>query len=87
VQVRDLCKAFDSADGSTRTAVDHLSLGMAAGRISGLLGHNGAGKTSTIHMLTGLRAPPFSPELYVQELGVWPACHALLHERVNTPDC
>lgn len=39
------------------TAVDHLSFEARAGRILGFLGHNGAGKTSSIRMILGLVAP------------------------------
>jgi len=39
------------------TAVDHLSFQARAGRILGFLGHNGAGKTSSIRMILGLVAP------------------------------
>jgi ABC-2 type transport system ATP-binding protein len=39
------------------TAVDGLSFEARAGRILGFLGHNGAGKTSSIRMILGLVAP------------------------------
>ncbi len=38
-------------------AVDHVCLDVTAGRIFGLLGSNGAGKTTVIKMLTGLLPP------------------------------
>ena len=38
-------------------AVNNLSLNVAQGEVFGFLGHNGAGKTSTIHMLTTLIKP------------------------------
>lgn len=38
-------------------AVDHVCLEVAAGKIFGLLGSNGAGKTTVIKMLTGLLPP------------------------------
>ena len=38
-------------------AVDHVSLEVAPGKIFGLLGANGAGKTTVIKMLTGLLPP------------------------------
>ena len=38
-------------------AVDHVCLEVGAGRIFGLLGSNGAGKTTVIKMLTGLLRP------------------------------
>jgi len=46
------------------TAVDRLSFEARAGRIMGFLGHNGAGKTSSIRMILGL-APPTSGRITV----------------------
>ena len=39
------------------TAVDHLSFTVEPGEIVGLLGANGAGKTTAIHILLGLTTP------------------------------
>src|SRR5262249_43277067 len=39
------------------TAVDHVELSVAEGEILGLLGSNGAGKSTTIRMLTTLLPP------------------------------
>mgnify|MGYP002720531661 FL=1 len=39
------------------TAVDGISLHVARGEVYGLLGTNGAGKTSTLEILEGLAAP------------------------------
>ncbi|XP_071508675.1 phospholipid-transporting ATPase ABCA3-like [Diadema antillarum] len=52
VQIRGLTKTF-----GTKTAVDKLTLSMYEGQITALLGHNGAGKSTTISMLTGLFPP------------------------------
>ncbi|MET8003439.1 ABC transporter ATP-binding protein [Nonomuraea glycinis] len=41
----------------TVTAVDGLSLSVAEGEVVGLLGLNGAGKSTTLHMLLGLITP------------------------------
>ena len=38
-------------------AVDHLSMYMHERQVTALLGHNGAGKSTTVHMLTGMLAP------------------------------
>jgi len=38
-------------------AVDDLSLSIKEGEIIALLGHNGAGKTTAIYMLTGMLMP------------------------------
>ncbi len=49
VEVRDLSKQF----GPVR-AVDHLSFEVVAGRVTGFLGPNGSGKTTTLRILLGL---------------------------------
>lgn len=71
LRINGLRKVFDAkACTSTKTAsstggtgagplvaVDHLNLTMYEGQILSLLGHNGAGKSTTIGMLTGLTEP------------------------------
>jgi drug efflux transport system ATP-binding protein len=52
VVCRDLVRRFGFF-----TAVEGLSLTIAAGEVFGLLGANGSGKSTTIRMLTGLLAP------------------------------
>ena len=39
------------------TAVDELNLNVDAGEIVGIIGHNGAGKSTTLKMIAGLIAP------------------------------
>ena len=56
VSIRNLGKTFKTRIGE-KTAVDGLTLDMHAGDITALLGHNGAGKSTTIAMLTGLTSP------------------------------
>ncbi|KAK1877293.1 ATP-binding cassette sub-family A member 3 [Dissostichus eleginoides] len=48
----------------TRQAVRDLTLNMFEGQITVLLGHNGAGKSTTLSMLTGLY-PPTSGRAYI----------------------
>lgn len=52
IEVEHLVKAF----GSFR-AVDNISFSVKKGEIFGFLGANGAGKTTAMHMLTGLNQP------------------------------
>jgi ABC-2 type transport system ATP-binding protein len=52
VELQDVSKAFGA-----KRAVDHLSLALPAGSFLGLLGRNGAGKSTTLKLLTGLIAP------------------------------
>jgi ABC-2 type transport system ATP-binding protein len=52
VETRDLTKRYDEF-----TALDSLSITVAAGQILGFIGPNGAGKTTTIRILVGLLKP------------------------------
>lgn len=52
LELRNLCKRF----GNT-VAVDDLSLELPEGAFLGLLGRNGAGKSTTLKMITGLLMP------------------------------
>ncbi|WP_372894778.1 ATP-binding cassette domain-containing protein [Stieleria sp.] len=62
-------------------AVDHVCLEVAAGQIFGLLGSNGAGKTTVIKMLTGLM-PPTSGEGSVAGAKIGRASQAI-RERIG----
>ena len=53
VQVDNLKKVFKSLSGSTVKAVDGVSFKAYKGQITALLGHNGAGKSTTMNVLTG----------------------------------
>lgn len=52
IEVHGLVKAYGNA-----TVVDHVSMSVAKGEISGFLGPNGSGKTTTIRMMCGLLTP------------------------------
>ncbi|MBZ5580514.1 MAG: ABC transporter ATP-binding protein [Acidobacteriia bacterium] len=52
IETHDLTRRFDAL-----TAVDHLNLSVAEGEIFGLVGPDGAGKTTTLRMLCGLMDP------------------------------
>jgi ABC-2 type transport system ATP-binding protein len=52
IETRDLTRRFGAL-----TAVDHLNLTVSKGEIFGLVGPDGAGKTTTLRMLCGLMDP------------------------------
>lgn len=52
IKAQGLTKAFHG-----RTVVHDLSFSVKKGEVFGLLGHNGAGKSTTIEMLLGLKQP------------------------------
>lgn len=60
IETRDLTRNFRVRDGLTRrtvVAVEDLSLRVEAGEAVGYIGANGAGKSTTIKMLTGILVP------------------------------
>ena len=52
VEVKNLTKSFNG-----RTVVDGITFRIEKGEVFGLLGHNGAGKSTTIDLLLGLKKP------------------------------
>lgn len=56
VAVRDLVKEFSTATG-TLVAVNGVTLQVYPGEVYGLLGANGAGKSTTLRMMLGLQRP------------------------------
>lgn len=52
IQVRNLCKDFEE-----KSVLNHVSLEISEGEIIGLLGVNGAGKTTFLKLLSGLLEP------------------------------
>ena len=52
ISVKNITKVFHN-----NKAVNDLSLAIAEGEIYGLLGHNGAGKSTTINILLGFLQP------------------------------
>lgn len=52
LEVTELTKSFGH-----KIAVDHINLQIEKGQLIAFLGHNGAGKSTTINMLTGLLKP------------------------------
>ncbi|GMS92631.1 hypothetical protein PENTCL1PPCAC_14806 [Pristionchus entomophagus] len=64
-------KLFDCKFGKTgeKVAVDNLCFKLYKGQITALLGHNGAGKSTTFSMLTGV-IPPSSGTAYVESLDI-----------------
>ncbi|XP_017444478.1 ATP-binding cassette, sub-family A (ABC1), member 15 isoform X1 [Rattus norvegicus] len=63
IQIKHLHKVFQE-NNITKVAINDLSLNVYEGQITVLLGHNGAGKSTTLSILSGLY-PPTSGEAYV----------------------
>jgi len=54
IQIEGVSKCFD---GQEKPAIDKLTTNFTAGRINGLVGPDGAGKTTLIRLMAGLLAP------------------------------
>lgn len=67
VRIRNLTKTYKTFSGEPQTVVKNLSMDIFKNQITVLLGHNGAGKTSTMCMLTGL-IPKTSGHVYVDNI-------------------
>lgn len=68
VRIRNLTKTYKSSYcGDSQTVVKNLSMDIYRNQITVLLGHNGAGKTSTMCMLTGL-IPKTGGHVYVDNI-------------------
>ena len=52
LRLQDVSKRFGK-----KTALDHISLEIAPGRMVGLLGSNGSGKSTLIKLINGLLVP------------------------------
>uniref|UniRef100_A0A7N4P5Z7 ABC transporter domain-containing protein n=1 Tax=Sarcophilus harrisii TaxID=9305 RepID=A0A7N4P5Z7_SARHA len=63
IQIQNLSKVFIT-NNIKKYAVNDLTLNFYKGQITVLLGHNGAGKTTILSMLTGM-LPPTSGEAYI----------------------
>lgn len=70
VRVRGLRKVFAAQGGSERVAVNGLTMDLYEGQVTVLLGHNGAGKSTSINMLVGLTTPTSGDALMCGQLRI-----------------
>ncbi|GAB4415651.1 MAG: daunorubicin resistance protein DrrA family ABC transporter ATP-binding protein [Anaerolineae bacterium] len=57
LELNALTKLYHNGDGSTVKAIDNLSLTIPQGRVFGLLGNEGAGKTTLVELISGRVEP------------------------------
>lgn len=57
LELNALTKLYHNGDGSTVKAIDNLSLSIPQGRVFGLLGNEGAGKTTLVELMSGRVEP------------------------------
>lgn len=56
IDIRNLCKSFGKPDSAIH-AIDGISLAVQPGQVTGLIGPDGAGKTTLMRLIAGLLTP------------------------------
>jgi len=79
VRIENLTKVYHSGKTGKHLAVDRLCLGVPKGECFGLLGVNGAGKSSTFKMLTG--------DTSLSAGNAYLNCHSVLSEMQKVHKC
>ena len=64
LEVRSLVRVFGAGDKQPVRAVDGVSFQAPSGQLTGFVGGNGAGKTSTMRMMMGVLAPTSGETLF-----------------------
>lgn len=81
LQLKDFTKSYDGQ----KPAVDHVSLEVEEGEIFGFIGHNGAGKSTTIKSIVGLLSS-HNGEIYIDGKTLWEAKKECQKKMAYIPD-
>ena len=81
LQLKDFTKSYDGQ----KPAVDHVSLEVEEGEIFGFIGHNGAGKSTTIKSIVGILSS-HNGEIYIDWKTLWEAKKECQKKMAYIPD-
>lgn len=81
LQLKDFTKSYDGQ----KPAVDHVSLEVEEGEIFGFIGHNGAGKSTTIKSIVGILSS-HNGEIYIDGKTLWQAKKECQKKMAYIPD-
>ena len=81
LQLKDFTKSYDGQ----KPAVDHVSLEVEEGEIFGFIGHNGAGKSTTIKSIVGILSS-HNGEIYIDGKTLWDAKKECQKKMAYIPD-
>ncbi len=70
LEVRDVSCVYGAGTPFETVALDHVSVGFEKGRITGVIGHTGSGKSTLVQMLNGLLKPT-SGEVLLEGKNIW----------------
>jgi spermidine/putrescine transport system ATP-binding protein len=65
VELRDVVKTFQTPEGGSVNAVDHVDMGIKHGEFFSMLGSSGCGKTTSLRMVAGFEWPT-AGEVYIE---------------------
>jgi spermidine/putrescine transport system ATP-binding protein len=65
VELRDVVKTFQTPEGTTLNAVDHVDMKIKNGEFFSMLGSSGCGKTTSLRMMAGFEWPS-EGEVYIE---------------------
>jgi spermidine/putrescine transport system ATP-binding protein len=65
VELRDVVKTFQTPEGTTLNAVDHVDMQIKNGEFFSMLGSSGCGKTTSLRMVAGFEWPT-EGEVYIE---------------------
>lgn len=57
LELRDVSYVYGKGTPFVKTALDHVSVSFEEGKITGLIGHTGSGKSTLVNLLNGLYRP------------------------------
>lgn len=81
LHLKDFTKSYDGQ----KPAVDHVSLEVEEGEIFGFIGHNGAGKSTTIKSIVGILSS-HNGEIYIDGKTLWEAKKECQKKMAYIPD-
>lgn len=81
LQLKDFTKSYDGQ----KPAVDHVLLEVEEGEIFGFIGHNGAGKSTTIKSIVGILSS-HNGEIYIDGKTLWEAKKECQKKMAYIPD-
>lgn len=57
IELQDICYSYSKNTSLEKKALQHISLSIEAGQITGIIGHTGSGKSTLVRVMNGLLKP------------------------------
>ena len=71
IEIRNVSFKYSSGTPFERLALDNVCLSFEAGKITGLIGHTGSGKSTLVNLLNGLYQPMPNGEILLDGENIW----------------